>query len=137
MTDLSLSVHRGEPAKAGPDNPDRGPALFEIASTIRPLNREVFLASLHDLALRQMRDESYGWRVFEDAATKGRYHGVVPSPVWTDHLCLHGRETRDDAIKKAPSQAFHHGAPPLASQLLALRLEESSIFQSNAKDVQK
>jgi predicted MFS family arabinose efflux permease len=119
--DLTPSGHWSDPVTSGHVAQDRGPVMIEIDYSIRAEDREAFLAAIHDLAWRRMRDGAYGWQVFEDAAVPNAFREVFLQASWLDHLRLHGRVTRDDAAAQARVLAFHQGNAPVARHLLAAR----------------
>lgn len=86
------------------------------------LDREKFLAAIHELRAERLRDGAYDWDVFEDAAEPGRMVETFLVSSWLEHQRQHHRVTSADQDLQARLVQFHRGAsPPLVRHLIAAR----------------
>lgn len=93
---LTPSMHWPTPIVAGRIENDAGPVLVTIEYSVRPNEREPFLATLYCLSAQRRRDGAYAWGVFEDAAERGKFIETYLVESWLDHLRLHERVTKAD-----------------------------------------
>jgi hypothetical protein len=78
---------------------DRGPVLVTIEYRIaNGGNRAAFLAALDRLRRERLRDGAYTWRIFEDAAERGRFLETFLVESWLEHLRQHERVTNTDSV---------------------------------------
>ena len=119
--DLSPSLHWPTPLVTEDIEPDQGPVLVTIAYRIRPENRDAFLAAIAALAAERRRDGAFDWRVFEDAAERGRMVETFLVDSWLEHLRQHERVTNADRVLQDAVNRFHIGEPPKVTHLVAAR----------------
>jgi MFS family permease len=117
--DLKPSLHWAEPLAAIENAEQRGPVLTTIEYQVDPAQAGAFLAALRELRVSRRRNGGYGWAVFEDAETPGRYVEQFHSDSWLEHLRQHQRVTLADKAIQDKVRSFHRGAqPPKVSHLL-------------------
>jgi quinol monooxygenase YgiN len=120
--DLAPSLHWAEPMVSIPDPERRGPVLTTIEYQIEPAHAEAFLAALRSLETARRRNGGYGWAVFEDAETPGRYVESFLTDSWIEHLRQHQRTTLADKAVQETVRGFHRGErPPAVMHLISPR----------------
>jgi MFS family permease len=118
--DLAPSLHWAEPVVSIPDPERRGPVLTTIEYQVDPAQAGAFLAALRSLETARRRNGGYGWAVFEDMETPGRYVESFLTASWIEHLRQHQRTTLADKTIQDAVRSFHRGeVPPRVSHLLS------------------
>lgn len=116
--ELAPSLHWAEPVVSIPDPERRGPVLTTIEYQVDPAQAGAFLAALKELQVARRRNGGYGWAVFEDMETPGRYVESFLTDSWVEHLRQHQRTTLADKANQDAVRSFHRGeAPPKVSHL--------------------
>jgi len=97
--DLTPSMQWPVPLASHEVKGDRGPVLVTIEYRIaNDKNRAAFLAALDRLRRERLRDGAYTWRIFEDAAERGRFLETFLVESWLEHLRQHERVTNTDSV---------------------------------------
>jgi MFS family permease/quinol monooxygenase YgiN len=126
--DLSPARHWAEPVTAGPVEGDAGPVMIAVTYDIDPADRSAFLTVIHELSRERRRDGGFGWRVFEDAETPGRFIEIWLTASWLEHLRQHQRVSRADADLQDRVKALHRAkGPPRVQHLIAARPGEAAV----------
>lgn len=129
--DHSPSAHWPQPVVAGNIPHQRGPVLVTVEYRINPATAPEFIAAMEDLRDARRRDGAYGWSLFEDAETPGRYLESFHEESWAAHLRHHSRVSRADQALQERAQAFHRGRNgPKVTHYLSPRPGQPSPAQS-------
>lgn len=116
--DLTPSLHWAEPVVSIPDPERRGPVLTTIEYQVDLAQASAFLTALRGLETARRRNGGYGWAVFEDVETPGRYVESFLTDSWVEHLRQHQRTTFADKAIQDAVRSFHRGElPPKVSHL--------------------
>jgi MFS family permease len=116
--DLKPSLHWAEPSMMLPDAGARARVLTTIEYRIDPAQAAAFLAALGELKAARLRNGGYGWNVYEDVESPGRYVEHFLTDSWVEHLRQHQRTTMADKATQDNVRGFHRGEqPPKVSHL--------------------
>lgn len=116
---MTPSMHWPAPILSHDVDVDRGPVLTTLEYLINADDREAFLEAINLLAQQRRRDGAYGWAVFEDAASVGRFVETFYVASWLEHLRQHERVTQADKAVQERANAFHKGeGRPAVSHLI-------------------
>ena len=110
--DLAPSLHWAEPMVQLDDVKERGPVLTTVEYEVDPARAAEFLVALAELKVARRRNGSYGWGVYQDLESPGRYTEQFFSDSWLEHLREHQRNTMGDKALQDRVRAFHRGAQP-------------------------
>jgi len=117
--DFTPSLHWPAPVTSREIERDRGPVLVTVEYRINAENREAFLAALEKLSRERRRDGAYGWGLFEDAASNGRFVETFFVESWLEHLRQHERVTNADRVLQEAVAGLHACGEPRVSHLIA------------------
>jgi MFS family permease len=95
--DLTPAMHWRAPAGTRPPENDRGPVLVTLEYFVAPENRAAFLAAVGELKHERGRDGAFGWGLFEDTASDGRFVENFQIESWLELLHARERVTNADA----------------------------------------
>jgi hypothetical protein len=117
--DFSPSMQWPDPVTTHTVEADRGPVLVTVEYRIDPKNRIAFLHALGQNSRARRRDGAYDWGIFEDPADDGRFIEIFFTDSWLEHLRLHRRVTKADAISEQAVRRFHIGDGPKITHLIS------------------
>jgi MFS family permease len=119
--DLSPSMHWPVPVLSREIEADRGPVLVTIEYSIRPEQRDAFLAAIARLAPERRRDGAFNWCIFEDVETAGRFVETFQVDSWLEHLRQHERVTNADRVLQEAVHRFDVAGAPKVTHLVAAK----------------
>jgi len=116
--DLTPAMHWRAPAGTRPPENNRGPVLVTLEYSVAPENREAFLAAIGELKQERGRDGAFGWGLFEDTASDGRFVENFQIESWLE--LLHARERVTNADVTIERRILHLlKEPPKITLLVA------------------
>jgi quinol monooxygenase YgiN len=95
--------------------------LVTIEYSIRPEQRDAFLAAIARLAPERRRDGAFNWCIFEDVETAGRFVETFQVDSWLEHLRQHERVTNADRVLQEAVHRFDVAGAPKVTHLVAAR----------------
>jgi len=116
--DLTPAMHWRAPAGTRPPENNRGPVLVTLEYFVAPENRADFLTAVEELRHERGRDGAFGWGMFEDTASEGRYVENFLIESWLELLHARERVTNADLMLE---QGIYHllKTPPKVALLVA------------------
>ena len=103
--------------------PERGPIQVLIEYRIRPADREAFLQAAQRLGADRLRNNAYGWAIYEDATDAGTFVESFHVESWVEHLRQKERTTEADWRLQQAVRAFQVQGKPVGRHLVAARQE--------------
>lgn len=104
--DFMPSMHWPAPIVALDVEGDRGPVLVTVEYHVVEGSRGKFVAGMQRIGRERRRDGAYGWGVFEDVATPGRFLEIFQLESWVEHMRQHARVTNADRVTEESLQAI-------------------------------
>jgi MFS family permease len=84
--DSAASMHWPAPVLTADVRPDSGPVQVIIEYLIRPADRDAFLDAVRELGVERLRNDAYGWDIYEDVADDGSFVETFHTASWLEYL---------------------------------------------------
>ncbi len=94
--DFSPASHWRAPAIPRNIGNDRGPVLAVVEYQVEAAQRQEFLEAVDELGHARRRDGAYGWGLYEDVASEGRFVETFSVETWLEFMHLRERVSNAD-----------------------------------------
>jgi predicted MFS family arabinose efflux permease len=116
--DLTPSMYWPEPIVTATVANDDGPVLVTVEYRIAAEHRKSFVGAKEALERQRRRGGGYGWGLFEDTSSPGRFVESFRVESWAEHLRQHDRATVADRALEERVNGYSD-APPRVTHLIA------------------
>ena len=117
--DLGPSLRWPQPVIAVEPELERGPVVVRVEYSVNPQQSADFRKALAELRAIRRRDGAIRWGLFRDVADPSRFVEQFTVESWAAHLRQHQRMTVADRRVEDRVRAYHRGAPPVVTHLIA------------------
>jgi hypothetical protein len=108
-SDVTPSLHWGEPHLLLEPRPEHGPVLVTLEYLIDTQDKDQFAKAMRNLSIIRRRDGAIRWGLFQDAANPGRFLETFIVETWMEHRRQHERMTMADRSVEEQAFSFHVG----------------------------